>query len=157
MSLLISYNIQIEPKQHSSKDDGNGVLGTLSDFEVEFFKKIVKDKETKDKPFVLWGWKRDKIEKKQRLPESRTIYFSADLDVDGQKQLIIKRAYLFLDTRAKNSEIENIEKTVNGDVSINGYGLKASSWRKKIIRDIKGFVWRLVLQVSMIEKQLSGG
>ncbi len=52
---------------------------TLSSEEASHFN-LLKEKSIQEgKPLVLWGWKRDKITDGERLPESRTIYFSADL------------------------------------------------------------------------------
>ncbi len=60
------------------------------------------------KPMVLWGWKRDKIVGGRQQPESRTVYFSADLDEVGG-EVNIKRAFFFLETRARRDEIQALK------------------------------------------------
>ncbi len=78
------------------------------------------------KPMVLWGWKRDKILNGVRHPESRTVYFSADLKVDCN-QIRIDRAFFFLETRAKKDEILKLYGQVDNN---------ASSWNDK---DYEGY------------------
>src|SRR5690349_10469691 len=78
---------------------------SLTPDEVIHFNNLENRAKQDGKPMVLWGWKRDKIVNGIRMPESRTIYFSADLK-ENQGQVEISRAFFFLETKALASEIE---------------------------------------------------
>ena len=73
---------------------------------------------------VLWGWKRDKVTGGRRKPESRTVYFSADLKKDGG-QAAIERAYFFLETRAEESAIAELKLRV-------GRSYRSDAWPKEV-------------------------
>lgn len=98
--------------------------------EQEFFQAIAKEKELEEIPQIIWGWKRDLVEDARRHPKSRTVYFSADLAEEGGL-LGIHRAYLFLDTRAPNQEIETLMGEVGGDGDLQGYPLRVNAWRER--------------------------
>lgn len=98
----------------------------LSNDEVVHFHRL-KERALRDgKPMVLWGWKRDKIAGGAHAPESRTVYFSADLSEEGGK-VGIERAFFFLETRAKREEIEVLEKHVGAKRSISRYQMDVST------------------------------
>ena len=63
----------------------------LSDDEIKHFYRFKEHSLNSGKPMVLWGWKRDKVKDGRRHPESRTVYFSADL-ADGEGGINIARA-----------------------------------------------------------------
>lgn len=96
--------------------------------ELRFYRSVVKSRFEKGKPFVLWGWKRDKVVGGRRYPESRTVYFSADFGVKGDL-IFIKRAYFFLETRAKESEIFQISAKIGKSRNLRGYKLKVQEWQ----------------------------
>ena len=77
----------------------------LSSDEIVHFNRLKEDCMGDGKPMVLWGWKRDRIEGGVRQPESRTIYFSADLN-ESEGRVGIERSCFFLETRAKDREIQ---------------------------------------------------
>lgn len=81
----------------------------LSPEEKIYFDRLKEKCLENGKPMVLWGWKRDKIENNMRYPESRTVYFSADL-IESKGQVSIDRAYFFLENRAKKEEISYLVK-----------------------------------------------
>ncbi len=102
---------------------------TLADFESKFFKLIARERELEGKPQVLWGWKRDLVINKRRYPESRTVYFSADFGLKRNK-LYLKRAYFFLDTRAKQRQIAQLLNHVGRSRMIRTYKLLVHQWMK---------------------------
>ncbi len=98
--------------------------------EREFFLGIARKRKLEGKPQVLWGWKRDKVVDRVRYPESRTVYFSADLDLNDKGTLFIKRVYFFLDTRAKTSEVEFLKNKVGKGKKAGHYDMQVTSWQK---------------------------
>lgn len=84
----------------------------LSQDEITAFNRVKQQSLEESKPMVLWGWKRDKIMNGVRQPESRTVYFSADLQ-EQHRVVSIERAFFFLDTRAKSQEIDVLKKRIN--------------------------------------------
>ncbi|MCK4588326.1 hypothetical protein KAT60_00730 [Candidatus Woesebacteria bacterium] len=98
--------------------------------ERDFFLEMARKRRDEGKPQVLWGWKRDKVIDRVRYPESRTVYFSADLDLNDEGILFIKRAYFFLDTRAKTNEIESLKNKIGKDKKIGPYDIQITSWQK---------------------------
>ncbi len=89
----------------------------LSNEEVASFQRLKDAREQKGKPMVLWGWKRDRIDQGVRLPESRTVYFSADLTED-RGEVGLKRAFFFLETRAQEEEIEVLKSRIGKSETI---------------------------------------
>jgi hypothetical protein len=93
----------------------------LTQEEIGFFNLLKQRREKEIRPMVLWGWKRDEVIDGTRQPESRTVYFSADLELNGS-QVEISRAYFFLETRAKVREIEilaeNLKAVKDADCTI---------------------------------------
>lgn len=79
------------------------------------------------KPMVEWGWKRDEIKNGVRAPNSRTVYFSADLG-EAEGEVNIERAFFFLDSRAKKEEIQMLVEQIGKSRMIAGYQLKILSW-----------------------------
>ena len=76
----------------------------LSQEEACHFNQLRQRFQEAGQPMVLWGWKRDRVTGGRRYPESRTVYFSADLkEVVGKIQ--IERAFFFLETRAREEDI----------------------------------------------------
>lgn len=98
--------------------------------EQEFFLEVARKRRVEGKPQVLWGWKRDKVIDRVRYPESRTVYFSADLDLNDKGMLFIKRAYFFLDTRAKTDEIEFLKNKAGKSKKVDSYDIQITSWQK---------------------------
>lgn len=98
--------------------------------ERDFFLEMARKRRPEGKPQVLWGWKRDKVIDRVRYPESRTVYFSADLDLNDEGILFIERAYFFLDTRAKTNEIESLKNKVGKDKKNDTYDIQITSWQK---------------------------
>ena len=98
--------------------------------ERDFFLEMARKRRIEGKPQVLWGWKRDKVIDRVRYPESRTVYFSADLDLNDEGILFIKRAFFFLDTRAKTNEIEYLKNKVGKGKKIGPYDTKQTSWQE---------------------------
>ena len=88
----------------------------LTPSEVVYFNRYKQESIHEGKPMVLWGWKRDRIENGVRYPESRTVYFSADLKEEGGR-VTIERSFFFLETRAKTEEIEVLRNRI-GDPTI---------------------------------------
>jgi hypothetical protein len=86
---------------------------TLSTEEKIHFNRLKLRSQEEGKPLVLWGWKRDRIVGGQRQPESRTVYFSADLEENGGR-VNLARAFFFLETRAKEDEVRKLKKRANG-------------------------------------------
>lgn len=99
----------------------------LDPIEAEFFEKIAERRQKEGKPQVLWGWKRDRVIDRVRYPESRTVYFSADLDLSNEGVLFIKRAYFFLNTRAKTSEVESLKNRIGKDKKAGHYEMQLTS------------------------------
>ncbi len=91
--------------------------------EARFFTEISNEHTKEKKPQVLWGWKRDLVVNKQQLPESRTVYFSADLDLDDSQTLFIKQAYFFLSSRAREDEITTLAKVIGQSRQLGEYRL----------------------------------
>lgn len=89
----------------------------LSGDDITHFNRLEKESQQEGKPMVLWGWKRDKIVNGLRFPESRTVYFSADLS-ENSGEVKIQRAFFFLETRAKCREIEILSGKINGGVDV---------------------------------------
>jgi hypothetical protein len=89
-----------------------GDMWALTKDEVEHFYRY-KESVEGTKPMVLWGWKRDKVLDGVRLPESRTVYFSADLAED-RGQVTISRGFFFLESRAKDAEVQQLREQVSG-------------------------------------------
>lgn len=89
---------------------------------------LLKERALRDgRPQVLWGWKRDNVEDGRRNPETRTVYFSADLgEADGQ--VFIERAFFFSDTRARCEEIEILRLRVGQSRNISRYKMDISVW-----------------------------
>lgn len=102
---------------------------SLNQQETNFFKEIALQKKKQGKPQVLWGWKRDWVEDKKRYPESRTVIFSADLGLDNHQTLFIKRAYFFLESRARTQEIKELVNTVGRSRNLSGYRMKVRYWQ----------------------------
>lgn len=102
----------------------------LTPEEVEFFRQIAKERKLEGKPQVLWGWKRDKVIEGKRYPESRTVYFSADL-AEKEGLLDIRRVYLFLDTRAPNDEIRYLSEIVGESRELSGYTMNVRTWKER--------------------------
>lgn len=76
--------------------------GTDSEWSLSFdqtkhFNRLREQSLRKETPMVLWGWKRDKVIDNIRYPESRTVYFSADLALDSEHRLTIDRSFFFLE------------------------------------------------------------
>ena len=117
-----SESITLRQKQKSS--------WFLESNERDFFLEMARKRKIEEKPQVLWGWKRDKVIERVRYPESRTVYFSADLDLNDKGILFIKRAYFFLDTRAKTNEIVSLKNKVGKDKKIGSYDVKQTFWQK---------------------------
>lgn len=90
----------------------------LTPEELRHFDRFKEQTQKDGRPMVLWGWKRDKIVDRVRYPESRTVYFSADLDEKNGK-LFISRGFFFLDTRASHREIETLRKSITSGISTN--------------------------------------
>ncbi len=76
----------------------------LSKSETAHFNQLKERSAQEGKPMVLWGWKRDRVVGGQRQPESRTVYFSADLE-EQHGQIDITRAFFVLETRATGVDI----------------------------------------------------
>lgn len=127
----------------SPKKQEDLVLGVLNSFEAKFFRKFEKERALEGKPQVLWGWKRDMIIDRVRYPESRTVYFSADLELNDSNQLYIKRPFFFLDTRAKREEIDRL-RDVADVKKLNGYSVAISSWLEEKYTDY----WRFRLEIG---------
>lgn len=98
--------------------------------EREFFLEVAQKRKIEGKPQVLWGWKRDRVVDRVRYPESRTVYFSADLDLNDKGELFIKRPYFFLDTRAKTDEIEFLKNKTGRGKKAGPYDIQVTSWRE---------------------------
>ena len=98
----------------------------LSEEEARFFTQISDEYKKEGKPQVLWGWKRDLLVDKQQLPESRTVYFSADLALDKKNRLYIKQAYFFLSSRAKEDEIAILADAIGQSRALGEYPLTTS-------------------------------
>ncbi len=98
----------------------------LTDEEASLFAQISSENTKEGKPQVLWGWKRDLVVNKQPLPQSRTVYFSADLGLDKQNRLYIKRAYFFLSSRAKEDEIRVLAKAIGQSRTLGQYRLNTN-------------------------------
>ncbi len=106
MQLIISGEYPHKKKVVLSDD--SEISWKISSKEASFLRKTVGKRKKEGKPLVLWGWKRDKVIEKARYPESRTVYFSADLEAEKSGHVFMSRGYLFLDTRAKNEEIKKL-------------------------------------------------
>src|SRR3990170_586647 len=111
--------------------------------EADFFRRISKQKKEEGRPLVLWGWKRDKVVDGVRYPESRTVYFSADLGL-RRDRLLIKRAYFFLETRAKEQDIVLLQRQVGESRELDGFALRAGSWSDALHRGYR----RLRLEIG---------
>ncbi len=72
------------------------------------FDRLKARSQTESKPMVLWGWKRDQLASNTRQPESRTVYFSADLTRHGPV-VAIDRAFFFLENRATHQHIASLK------------------------------------------------
>lgn len=96
---------------------------TLNAQERKHFYEVNQEKVKDGKPFVLWGWKRDKVVKGIQKPESRTIYFSADFGLDNNL-LYIKRAYFFLESRAEHKEIDYLYDKLDLGRNVEKYDIK---------------------------------
>lgn len=94
----------------------------LNQDEVNHFNLLKQRSASEGKPMVLWGWKRDNIEKSLRTPESRTIYFSADLKQENGN-VEIERAYFYLETRAKHDEIKILKSQIGESRKLGIYNL----------------------------------
>src|SRR3989344_9326968 len=105
----------------------NNLSWSLSDHEIKHFYSFKEYALSSGKPMVLWDWKRDKVIDGRRLPESRTVYFSADL-AEENGIINISRAYFFLDTRAPEEEITIIKKQVGHPRQIGNYYLDVQTW-----------------------------
>ncbi len=103
----------------------------LEPSERELFLEIARKRKLENKPQVLWGWKRDKVVDRVRYPESRSVYFSADLDLNNEEVLFIKRQYFFLDTRAKANEIEFLKNEIEKNKKANPYDMQVASWQER--------------------------
>lgn len=112
---------------NSSKDRQNW---TLEKNDTSFFIDMFKNKKSEYRPHVLWGWKRDLIVNKKQYPESRTVYFSADLSLN-KNHLSIGRVYFFLETRANNKDIDLIKKDIGTKRKLGDYNMKVSVWNDK--------------------------
>lgn len=99
----------------------------LTEEEARFFTQISNENKKEGKPQVLWGWKRDLVVNKEVLPESRTVYFSADLGLDAKNTLFIKQAYFFLSSRAKEDEITALAKVIGASLSASDIRLPSTS------------------------------
>lgn len=98
----------------------------LTKSERAFFKEFSERKAREGVPQVLWGWKRDKVVDGVRFPESRTVYFSADLGLERSSELVIKRAYFFLENRAERNEIAALWDEVGESRTIDGYKMRVA-------------------------------
>lgn len=97
---------------------------------LEFYKKL--KQEEKENPDVLWGWKRDLVNNGKKYPESRTVYFSADFLIDPKKEaLSIQRAFLYLNTKAKQEEIHHLKNIIGKSRKIGGYDLMVHLKKEK--------------------------
>src|SRR3989344_4995643 len=105
-----------------TKRNGRCAGWLLGEAQALFFRKVDDRNRQEGRPDVLWGWKRDRVEGGKRYPESRTVYFSADLELERNSFLVIKRAYFYLDSKAKRSEIESVYRKLSssslGKVSV---------------------------------------
>src|ERR1700752_1525054 len=99
----------------------------LSESDRQYFVNLKQRAVLEGKPMVLWGWKRDKIVNGQRYPESRTVYFSADLD-EEQGSIGIDRGFFFLETRAKDDQIRALERQVGKTRVVADYSLNILTW-----------------------------
>lgn len=104
---------------------------SLTSEEVDFFQQIAEERASEGRPQTLWGWKRDRVIEGRRYPESRTVYFSADLILDPLRSLSIGRAFLFLDTRAPDEEIGYLSRQVGESRELGIYPLTVWSWRER--------------------------
>lgn len=125
--MLREQEVTIYPHLEQAREAG----WLLSPQEAEFFQEIAKERELEGTPQVLWGWKRDFVIGGQRLPESRTVYFSADLALDSFGSLSIQRAFLFLDTRAKKEETEILKGQIGESRNLNGYDMQVWTWNEE--------------------------
>jgi hypothetical protein len=98
--------------------------------EIGFFDDFKEKRRREGRPQVLWGWKRDLVIDGKRHPESRTVYFSADLGRVGNN-IIIDRAYFFLDTRADGREIENLRGQVGDARNLDGHPMSIRNWEER--------------------------
>lgn len=92
----------------------NNPFWKLTQEEQKHFLKIDQEKQKNGQPHVLWGWKRDKVDNGKCFPESRTIYFSADLGLEKDR-LFIKRYYFYLSLRASKEEIRELGKRIENE------------------------------------------
>lgn len=104
---------------------------TLTRKEREFFEDFRRRKRFERQPQVLWGWKRDRVVAGRRFPESRTVYFSADLGLRGSGELGIERAYFFLESRATDSEIARLKRTAGKSRKLTGLRMQVSTWQDR--------------------------
>ncbi|MBI3486051.1 hypothetical protein HY025_03865 [Candidatus Daviesbacteria bacterium] len=61
----------------------------------------------------------------KRLPYSRTVYFSANLSLSGNKEIYINQAYFFLNSRAEQSAIDLIQQQLPKSNELGGYPFQA--------------------------------
>ncbi|MDO8657198.1 MAG: hypothetical protein Q7K55_00550 [Candidatus Levybacteria bacterium] len=119
------------------QDDTNVFMSwILNSKDLEFYKKIrfwtSQNDNGKENPDVLWGWKRDLVINGKKYPESRTVYFSADFLIDPKKEaLSIQRAFLYLNTRAKQEEIHHLKNILGKSRKIGGYDLMVHLKKEK--------------------------
>lgn len=119
----------------------------LTTSEQIFFKKIAAEGKKEGKPQVLWGWKRDKIISSKQYPDCRTVYFSADFGLNGDK-LYIKRSYFFLDTRSSKDQIRLLKKQIGESRQIGNHYFKVKVWKKTKHPQF----WRLRIEINKPNK-----
>lgn len=115
----------------------------LTKKEAFLFREILKEKKRDKKPFVVWGWKRDKVEAGVRFPESRTVYFSADLNINKNREVFIKRAFFYLDSTAKSSEVEKIYSILPKSKKLKKYTFSAKIKKDKKLSGYSRLVIRI--------------
>ena len=100
-----------KPRVLSNKDraleKGSLVIGHLNPDQLPHFQRWKELSLHYGVPDVLFGWKRNRVVGGKQMPESRTVYFSADLEEENC-EVKISHGFFFLDTRAKSDEIETL-------------------------------------------------
>jgi hypothetical protein len=132
---------------------------TLSSDEIVSFNRLRFSSIAENKPMVLWGWKRDKIVESKREPESRTIYFSADLN-HLKGKAYIERAFFFLETRAVHSQIKKLKKDIGDSHMLDGYRLDVWEWADPEYRDYSRLRIKIgeptIYDTKSVERRLKG-
>ena len=120
-----------------TKRNGRCAGWLLGEAQALFFRKVDDRNRQEGRPDVLWGWKRDRVEGGKRYPESRTVYFSADLELERNSFLVIKRAYFYLDSKAKRSEIESVYRKLSSYTGYSRLVVRAGSGTKYDLENIR--------------------